>query len=111
MWALRNARNSPGASSGCKCAGTQNRPELSSSSPSDEERERVISSLEEYEGKEDEAVDDEPEELDGEGGGRSGSSGRAPGPVDEPDRRRRLLFWSNRRTTRCSRIGVMEMSG
>ena len=44
----------------------------------------MISSLEEYDGIE--------ESEAGDGGGRSGSRGRAPGPVDEPERRRRLLY-------------------
>lgn len=55
----------------------------------------MISSFEVYCGP----VSNDAREL-GEGGGRSGSSGRAPGPAEVTDRRRRFLQVVNRRTER-----------
>lgn len=82
VWDFRKARNSPGASSGCRCAGTQNSDP--SSSPSGVAS--VTSSFEVRVG----------EVCTGEGGGRSGSTGRAPGPGVDTDRRRRFLRESAR---------------
>lgn len=78
---FRNALNSPGANSGCKCAGTQKSEP--SSSPSGAAR--VTSSFDVKEG----VCRDEVDE--GGDGGRSGSTASAPGPGVDILRRRRFL--------------------
>lgn len=110
---LRKARNSPGASSGCRWAGTQNRP-----SPPPVGTDSVTSSLDEYEVAGDENAS---------AGGRSGSRARSPGPAAEPDRRRRFLRVRQHSTlncpgrclppgrslasTRCTRMGGVRARG